>query len=255
MVATSVQHGLTTAARTRSLNSLKRVVLSHYKKHARNHLPWRKTHDPYKILVSEMMLQQTQVDRVIPKYEAFIARFPTAKKLASATLAEVLLLWQGLGYNRRAKYLWEAAKQWGETELEELPGVGPYTANAVRVFAYNEPRVLIETNIRAVYIHFLFPNRALVRDSELLPHIRVPKGVEPREWYAALMDYGSYLKKTVPNPSRKSRHHVRQKKFVGSDRQIRGAILRAHLHRTRVTGFPTSRVRALRKKLRSEGLI
>ncbi len=234
---------------------MRRAVLTHYKKHGRHHLPWRKTHDPYRILVSEVMLQQTQVDRVIPKYEAFIARFPTAKKLANAELREVLSLWQGLGYNRRAKYLWEAAKLWGTVALEYLPGVGPYTASAVRVFAYNQPEVLIETNVRAVYLHYLFPGHSKVPDSLLTPHIRVPKGVAPRDWYAALMDYGTYLKKTVPNPSRRSASHAVQKKFKGSDREIRGAILRARLSGARVTGFAPARVRALTQKLKAEGLI
>jgi A/G-specific adenine glycosylase len=202
-----------------------------------------------------MMLQQTQVERVIPKYEAFIKKYPTAKKLAAAPLVDVLQLWQGLGYNRRAKYLLAAAQQWGKVPLEDLPGVGPYTANAVRVFAYNEPRMLIETNVRAVYLHYLLPRRKKVSDTLIAPYISVPRGVEPRVWYAALMDYGSHLKKSVPNPSRRSLHHTVQKKFNGSDRQIRGAILRARLAGSRVTGFPQARVRALTKKLKAEGLI
>lgn len=201
------------------------------------------------------MLQQTQVDRVIPKYEAFIQQFPTAEKLARAQLSDVLKLWQGLGYNRRAKYLREAAQLWGTTALEDLPGVGPYTANAIRVFAYNEPRTLIETNVRAVYLHHLFPKQRSVPDARIVPFIRVPRGVEPREWYAALMDYGSHLKKTVPNPSRRSRHHLRQKPFKGSDREIRGAILRAALNGSRVTGFTKERVRALTQALKAEGLL
>jgi A/G-specific adenine glycosylase len=244
-----------TAVHTRSLGLLKRAVLAHYKKHGRHHLPWRKTHDPYKILVSEIMLQQTQVERVIPKYKAFIKKYPTAKKLASAELREVLSLWQGLGYNRRAKYLWEAAKQWGRVPLVDLPGVGPYTASAVRAFAYNESVTMIETNIRAVYLHHLFPNARLVSDSELVPYMVIPKQVMPRDWYAALMDYGSYLKQKYPNPSRRSAGHTTQKKFKGSDREIRGAILRARLKGARVTGFPKARVQALTKKLKSEGLI
>lgn len=195
-----------------------------------------------------MMLQQTQVDRVLPKYEAFIKKYPTAKKLAVAPLHDVLKLWQGLGYNRRAKYLWEAAK--GGTK-----GIGPYTRAAVAVFAHNKPEVLVETNIRAVYLHHFFPGRTNVPDSQLLPHIVVPKGVEPRVWYAALMDYGAHLKRTTPNPSRRSKHHAKQKKFKGSDRELRGAILRARLSGARVKGFPQTRVRMLSKKLKAEGLI
>lgn len=205
------------------------------------------------------MLQQTQVDRVVPKFNEFLQRFPTARTLARSSLASVLREWQGLGYNRRAKYLWEAAKLISKGDafgnLEKLPGVGSYTANAIRVFAYNEPRTLIETNIRAVYLYHLFPNRTKVPDSILLPYIRVPKNVEPREWYAALMDYGSHLKSIHPNPSRRSKHHTKQKKFEGSDRQIRGAILKAKLTGTRVTGFSRARVHALKKQLKKEGLI
>ena len=235
-------------AKPEALQELAKTVLGYYREHGRHHLPWRKTRDPYKILVSEMMLQQTQVDRVIPKYLAFVKKYPTARKLAQAPLSDVLVLWSGLGYNRRAKYLWEAAR--GGTK-----GIGPYTKAAVAVFAENKPEVLIETNIRAVYIHHLFPNRAKVSDAELIPYITVPKGVEPKVWYAALMDYGSYLKKMHPNPSRRSKHHTVQKKFKGSDREIRGAILRARLKGARVTGFPQERVSALTKKLKEEGLI
>ena len=138
---------------------------------------------------------------MIPKYKAFIKKYPTAKTLAAAPLTEVLTLWSGLGYNRRAKYLWEAAK--GGTK-----GMGPYTKAAVAVFAHNEPVVMIETNIRTVYLHHLFPNKVKVSDEEMLPYMKVPRGVEPRVWYAALMDYGSYLKQKYPNPSRRSTHHT-----------------------------------------------
>ncbi len=195
-----------------------------------------------------MMLQQTQVDRVIPKYEAFIKKFPTAEKLARAELSDVLKLWSGLGYNRRAKYLWEAVR--GGTK-----GIGPYTKAAVAVFAHNEPVVMIETNIRTVYLHHLFPRSKKVNDSQLVPYMVIPRGVASRTWYAALMDYGSYLKQSVPNPSRRSATHTTQKKFKGSDREIRGAIVRAHLTGVRVRDFDSARVRALRAQLRKEGLI
>lgn len=221
-------------------------------------MPWRKTRDPYKILVSEVMLQQTQVERVVPHYKKFLKEFPTARSLSRAPLARVLKAWSGLGYNRRAKYIHEAAKMLtgGVTSgFENLPGVGPYTAAAVRAFAYNEPVIMIETNIRTVLLHHLFPRSKNVPDSKLIPFVAVPKGVEPRVWYAALMDYGSYLKSIQPNPSRRSKHHTRQSAFKGSDREIRGAILRAHLSDTRVTGFPQTRVRAQRAKLKREGLI
>src|SRR3989344_7710205 len=129
---------------------------------ARPHLPWRKTKDPYKILVSEVMLQQTQVDRVIPFYNRFVKKYPTARALARAKLRDVLKEWNGLGYNRRAKFLHEAAKQLGKSdfpktaeEIENLPGVGHYTARAVAAFAFNKPEVFIETNIRTVFFYHL----------------------------------------------------------------------------------------------------
>ncbi len=203
------------------------------------------------------MLQQTQVERVIPKYEAFVKKYPNAKALACANLSDVLHMWLGLGYNRRAKFLWQAAKLWGKADLEDLPGVGPYTANAVRVFAYNEPRTLIETNVRSVYLHYLFPNMKNVADAALLGHITVPRGVEPRVWYAALMDYGTHLKSKVPNPSRRSKHHITQKKFKGSDRELRGAIVRAYIKndKTSLKRFSKKEVRRLTKILKREGLI
>jgi A/G-specific adenine glycosylase len=203
------------------------------------------------------MLQQTQVDRVLPKYKTFIVRYPTAKRLAGAKLSSVLRLWSGLGYNRRAKYLWEAARQWGKTPLEDLPGVGPYTTRAVHVFAYNKPEILIETNIRSVYLHHLFPRSKKVSDKQLLPYMGVPRGVEPRVWYAALMDYGSFLKSKHPNPSQRSRHHTKQKRFKGSDREVRGAVLKAYLSGTRLSRLPFSkeRIERARRSLQNEGLI
>lgn len=214
-----------------------KTVRDFYKKHGRD-LPWRHTKDPYKILVSEVMLQQTQVDRVIPKYRSFLKKFPSVGVLAAAPLSAVLREWQGLGYNRRAKMLYEAAKKisaehsgqvpQGFEALKALPGIGDYTAKALRTFAWNEREALIETNVRSVFIHHFFPRRrALVSDAELMPFIeRSVDEKNPREWYWGLMDYGSHLKKTLPNPSRKSLYHLAQKPFKGSDREIRGAILR-----------------------------
>jgi len=218
------------------------TVVAYYRREGRHALPWRKTHDPYKILVSEIMLQQTQVDRVIPYFTRWMKKFPTPQKLAKASLAEVLTEWSGLGYNRRAKLLRECAKVIVEhyggavprdrDALVTLPGIGPYTAGAIRAFAFDEKEVFIETNIRAALIHHFFPTSKKVDDKKLLPLLsecltQVPSA---REWYSALMDYGSYLKKTNPNPSRRSRHHTRQSRFEGSLRQFRGIILRRLLN-------------------------
>ena len=184
-----------------------------------------------------MMLQQTQVDRVIPKYKAFLAAFPTVYKLGEASNVDVLALWSGLGYNRRALYLKRTAEALVEKyhgvfpkdieTLESLPGIGPYTARAVATFSYNQPYTCIETNIRAVFIREFFPDTTKVADSALLPLIeKTLDKTNPREWYYALMDYGTYIKKQFPNPSRASLHHVKQSTFVGSVREVRGAILR-----------------------------
>jgi A/G-specific adenine glycosylase len=221
-----------------TLKLLRQVVWKHYRHKGRHDLPWRGTTDPYAILVSEVMLQQTQVSRVIPKYEAFLATFPTVTALAKAPLFAVLRLWQGLGYNRRAKLLHATAQAvvsnfsgkfpLDEATLRSLPGVGPYTAAAVVAFAYNKPTVLIETNVRTVFIHHCFPGESSVPDSALLPLIAtvLPAG-RARAWYWALMDYGSDLKVQQGNVSRRSRAYVKQSRFAGSNRQVRGAIVRA----------------------------
>jgi len=216
------------------------LVYDYYRKHMRS-FPWRETTDPYAILVSEFMLQQTQTDRVVPKYEAFLARFPNFETLAKATQSDVLTLWQGLGYNRRALHLHKTAQHVDELfnsqlpsdqiALQSLSGIGPYTAAAIGAFAFNQPTIVIETNIRTVFIHHFFADKEDVHDKDILPLIKETVGSSnPREWYYALMDYGVYLKKMHPNPNRKSKHYTKQSKFEGSDRQIRGAILRILLN-------------------------
>jgi A/G-specific adenine glycosylase len=213
------------------------TVFGFYTAHGRHDLPWRQTTNPYHILVSEIMLQQTQVDRVVPKYQAFLKQFPTIKKLAAAPLAEVLIMWQGLGYNRRAKMLHECAKvvvgdyhgklPADEVSLRRLPGIGPYTARAVLAFAFNTALPLIETNVRTVFIHHFFADATDITDTELWPHIEATLSHDrPRDWYYALMDYGSYLKRSVGNNIAQSKHYTKQSIFKGSDRQIRGAIIR-----------------------------
>lgn len=218
--------------------SFRRRVYDHYREHGRHDLAWRHTRDPYAVLVSEVMLQQTQVSRVAPYYEEWLANFPTPSSLAAAPLEAVLRVWQGLGYNRRAVALKRAAEQMVELhgglvpqsreDLLALPGVGPATAAGVRVFAFGTPDIYLETNVRAVVLHEFFADADGVPDSALVPLLEeVLDRDDPRTWYWALLDYGVHLKRTVPNPSRRSRHHVRQSPFEGSHRQLRARLLRA----------------------------
>lgn len=211
------------------------TVRAFYKKSGRHDLPWRQIEDPYKILVSEIMLQQTQVSRVLEKYKEFLKAFPTVKKLAAASQAEVLKLWSGLGYNRRARFLHQCAKEivslkkfpTDVTELENLPGIGHYTARAVATFAYNQAHVFIETNIRTVFVHHFFPKKEQVSDSAILK--LVAKTVDtknPRDWYGALMDYGTFLKSHGSTAHRKAQAYVKQSAFIGSNRRVRGLIMK-----------------------------
>ncbi len=212
-------------------------VLSFYRDNKRE-FPFRNVDNPYWVTVSEYMLQQTQTARVVPFFNAFIDAFPTVKSVAVAPLGDVLALWQGLGYNRRAKFLKRTAEAVvdrfdgvfpGDVDvLQTLPGIGPYTASAIAAFAFNQPVVLIETNIRALFIHSFFSDALAVSDSEIVSLIRQTLLKEnPREWYYALMDYGVEIKKRYPNPSRKSKHYTKQSRFEGSRRQKRGALIRA----------------------------
>jgi A/G-specific adenine glycosylase len=191
------------------------------------------------------MLQQTQVPRVIEKYKSFIKRFPNLRKLADAKLSDVLKEWSGLGYNRRAKYLHDAAKEIVSKyknvvpkdviALRKLSGMGPYTASAVRVFAFDLPDILIETNIRSVYIHHFFKDKRSVRDVDLIPiATKASDGQDPRKWHWALMDYGSHLKRSGVRNNVQSKHYAKQSKFEGSLRQVRGQILR-RLHQDPAT--------------------
>mgnify|MGYP001582631239 CR=1 FL=1 len=220
----------------REIENFKKLVWDFYRNSGRI-LPWRKTKNPYKILVSEIMLQQTQVSRVEQKYTQFMVAFPTLEILAKAPLSRVLAVWQGMGYNRRAlalKRLSEAVLRdfkgkipRDRKALESLPGIGKYTAGAVRAFAFNEPEIFIETNIRRVFIHHLFQDREGIHDFEILPIIEEALDRKnPREWYWALMDYGSLLAKEIENPNKKSKHYVQQKPFKGSHREVRGKILK-----------------------------
>ena len=255
------------------VSRFQRTILDHYRRCGRD-LPWRTTTDAYHILVSEFMLQQTQVDRVLPKYQEFIGRFPDPAALARAPLQQVLAAWSGLGYNRRAQALKKCAeaimKHCGgrvpdsQDALEQLPGIGPYTARAVCVFAYNQPRIVIETNIRAVYIHFFFVGHTSVQDGDLLPFIqKTLYRRNPRRWYNALMDYGVMLKKFCGNPSRTSARYARQSPFKGSNREIRGMIIKMLLmHQActeamliKKTGKDSERVKAVILHLLKEDLV
>lgn len=249
-------------------------VLAYYRAHGRHDLPWRKTKDPYKILVSEVMLQQTQVTRVVPFYERFLEKFPSVATLAKAPLSQVLSAWQGLGYNRRAKMLHAAAqavvREHGgkfpksARALRALPGIGPYTACAVAAFAYNEDSVFIETNIRTAVTHHFFKDAALVKDSELLPILEkaLPKGAA-REWYWALMDYGAHLKRSGVRINAKSSSYTKQKAFKGSDREARGALLKeltkAPATKARLRGLlgdaRTAQLESQLQKLIQEGFV
>lgn len=229
------------------------TITEYYQKNKRD-FPWRKTHDPYAILVSEIMLQQTQTDRVVPKYAEWMKQFPTARALARAPLKKVLRVWSGLGYNRRALNLKRAAemivKEYGGVvpktieAIDALPGVGSYTAGAIAAFAFGIPSAFIETNIRTVYLHFFFKRKKKVRDEEILEIIKITtpplispskEGERVRTWYNALMDYGAMLKETVGNPNTRSAHYAKQSAFKGSKRELRGALLRTATEKGSVT--------------------
>lgn len=253
-------------------HEFRKSVLDYYTKYGRHELPWRTTTDPYAILVSELMLQQTQVARVEPKYKLFLETFPDVESLAKAPLSTVLQLWQGLGYNRRAKYLQETAKIIAasggyffrdRSRLMALPGIGTYTSGAILAFAYDVPVVMIETNIRTVFIHHFFADQDEVSDAEILELVAatLPKK-DIRHWYYALMDYGSYLKKTRGGMNSRSRHYKKQAKFSGSSRQLRGIIIRLLSTGPKTVGellpaqaFTEMEVQMQLEKLLREGLI
>lgn len=217
------------------MQNVSKKIWQWYKTHP-VHLPWRTTRDPYAILVSEVMLQQTQIPRVLMKYPLFLKRFPTIKHLARANLSSVLLAWRGMGYNRRALYLKKTAEEIqkkyagnlpsDEASLRSLPGIGPYTARAIRCFAFGLCEPFIETNIRRVIIHEFFPDGNKVSDTVILEVLAAiqPK-TKTREWYYALMDYGRDALKGTPNANRRSKHYTKQSRFEGSMRYIRAKII------------------------------
>jgi A/G-specific adenine glycosylase len=243
-------------------------VLSFYRKNKRK-LPWRQTTDPYKILLSECMLQQTQVSRVISYYEKWIARWPKINDLAAASLPEVLELWMGLGYNTRAVNLHRVAQTIvthfdsdilkAMKQYEELPGIGKYTAQAVQIFATNANLITVDTNIRRIFIEeFSLP--ITIPDTILwkIASDCLPQG-KSREWHNALMDYGAlYL--TAKKTGIKSK--TQQSTFEGSDRQIRAKILRELLKKNsstseleQILGVQMDRLMPILEKMRKEKLV
>lgn len=199
-------------------------------------MPWRDQPTLYYVLVSEMMLQQTQVARVLPKFGKFIQQFPDIQALAAADWPAVLQAWQGLGYNRRAKFLHSAAQAIAagaptttQADLAALPGIGPNTAGAIMNYTYNHPTPFIETNIRTVYFHHFFAGQNDVTDRQLLEVVaRTMPQSAPRQWFWALMDYGAELKRQGKGRVSASRHYKKQSPFAGSLRQMRGEIIRRH---------------------------
>ncbi len=250
-----------------------KIIYGYYKLNKRD-LPWRRTHDPYRILISEIMLQQTQVERVILKYSDFIKKFPDFSSLAKAKISTVLKVWQGLGYNRRAKSLRDIAKTVMKNHRGRLPesvevlktfrGIGTATASAICVFAFDQAIPFIETNIRRTFLHFYFRGKTKVRDSQILPLVRSTIDVSnPREWFYALMDYGVRLRKECPGILMKSAHYKKQPPFQGSDRQIRGTILRILTSRSSISesklaemcNVTSRRLIRYLEKLQGEGFI
>ena len=256
-----------TAARFRE------IIYGHYRNNPRS-LPWRETDDPYCIFVSEFMLQQTQVERVRQKYGPFLTTFPDYRTLAQVPLRDVLGGWRGLGYNRRAVALQSCARRVTEEFRGQLPsdsdllvtfpGIGPATAGAICAFAFRKPAVFVETNIRRVFLHFFFRGRDRVRDGEIFPLVAATLDrADPRTWYYALMDYGVMLKRTCLNPNRKSAHYTRQAPFDGSNRQIRGEIVRLLIERAAIAlpeivalvGQERERIEKNLFRLQREGLV
>lgn len=227
---------MNTTFTSEQLDSFIRTVWREGEDHHRD-LPWRYIDDPYAVLVSEIMLQQTQVSRVEKHWTRFLDLFPTLDALASADVSLVLEMWQGLGYNRRALALKRTAEYCAEhyagklpedhAQLLALPGIGPATAGGVTAFAFQRPTLYLETNVRTVFLHELFPGEEGVSDKQLEPLVFATCSKEdPRGWYYALLDYGAHLKSIMPNPSRRSKHYTKQSTFEGSKRQKRAELVR-----------------------------
>jgi A/G-specific adenine glycosylase len=224
----------------RTIRLFQKLVMSFYREHGRHDFAWRTTSNPYRILVSEIMLQQTQTSRVAEKYPKFLKQFPTVRALARAQQAEVIRAWEGLGYYRRARNLHRAAIAIHNlhsgrvprdlVRLRALPGIGSYTAAAVAAFAFGQAEPMLETNIRSVYLYCFFPGRAEVADSEVLALVAGTLLHEnPREWFYALMDLGVVLKREQKGINRVSSHYKQQSRFKGSDREVAAKVLKTIL--------------------------
>lgn len=212
------------------------LIYDYYAANRRDFI-WRQDVTPYKIVISEVMLQQTQTARVVPKFENWLQKFPDFLTLAQASTHDVLTAWQGLGYNRRGLALLKIAQivvdeYSGQLPndpvvLQTFPAIGPNTAGSICAFAFNNPIMFIETNIRTVYTHTFFQGQSQITDKQLLPLItQTIDQNNPRDWYYALMDYGVHLKQNLPRINAASKHYTKQSKFEGSKRQVRGAIIK-----------------------------
>jgi A/G-specific adenine glycosylase len=265
--------GMSKSLTVHAASAFQKKIYDHYAKEARK-LPWRRNVNPYRVLISEIMLQQTQVERVALKYREFLTLFPDFAALAAAPTAKLLGVWSGMGYNRRALALRTLAEQVVQEhggrlprdpdKLLALPGIGKYTAGAVMAFAFNKPVVFMDTNIRRVYIHEFFQDRTGIHDDELIPLVQQTVDREnPRKWYNALMDYGSQLKREQVNPNRRSAHYTRQSRFENSNRQVRGRIVKALVQESpltlmkiiKQTGMDPDRVKQNLMQLEKEGFI
>jgi len=250
----------------------KNLVFLNYQQQGRK-FPWHFA-DPWGVMVSEFMLQQTRAERVIPYWENWLKLWPLPKALTDASMETALRAWSGLGYNRRCRYLKESAAiivNENDGKVPEtpralllLPGIGPYMSSAIACFAYNYPTVFIETNIRSAVIHNFFPDRNDVRDSEIIPILEAALDRDdPRTWHYALMDYGAFLKSTTVNPSRRSAHYTRQSPFNGSFRQARGKVIKALIsigqcgaeELKRASGLEEKRLYEVLEKLKEESFV
>lgn len=255
------------------INIFQNIIYAYYKQYGRD-FPFRRNITPYNVLVSEIMLQQTQTATVSEKFVNFIKMFPDFETLANAPLDRVLKAWQGLGYNRRAIALKNIAeKVINEFDgkfpvsvdvLKKFPQIGHNTASSIATFAFNKQTYFIETNIRRVFIYFFFHKRKNVNDKEILPFVKATADKDdPRKWYYALMDYGVMLKKTHPELYKQSAHYKKQKPFKGSDREIRGKILRNLLKKKTLEKselylnlkYPQSRINKVLEQLEKEGFL